>query len=1022
MRGVAKTVILGVRLVLGVCFVAPTAAWAQATIAGAVRDASGAVLPGVNVEAASPALIEKARAAVTDGSGRYRIEDLRPGTYTVTFTLPGFVTLKRDGLILSGSAVTTVDAELRVGVQETITVTGESPVVDVLSTKRELTLNNETIRSIPSVRSYSSLLITVPGVQTDRNNVPTGPLIAIFPIHGGRNVESRLHVDGINVGNAPGGNQPSHYVADVGNAQEVNFVTSGGLGESETAGLIMNVVPRTGGNSVSGQMFFSGFSKGMQAGNFDDALKAKGVLAPTPLKKVYDFSAAAGGPIRRDRVWYFVSGRMQGQKRDTLNLFANKNAGDPNKWTYESELSKPAYSDRTWESINGRLTWQATARNKLSVFWDEQAICRKCTGTTSFSGSPVPTTSPEADGYGDYYPQRTQQVKWTSPFTSRLLLEAGLGTSYYQWGNRERPNNVTHDLERVLNIGPTQIAPGVVINNMTYRSQNWMEAVTNSVAWTASASYITGAHSMKVGYQGNFWRDDRKIFVNSTGLTYTFINGVPFSLAENVSPFEIRARAMQASLYAQEQWTLGRLTLQGALRYDRPWSWFPAQQVGPTRFFRNTVHFDRQEGVTGYNDITPRMGAAYDVFATGKTALKVNLGKYLQGASSSNLAYNSNPVLRLPFGNNGAGIFTPNVSRSWGDANRNFKPDCDLLNPLANDECGQIDNLAFGSNQLVGARYDPEVLRGWGVRPSDWSFGLSVQQEIFPRTSVEIGYFRRWFDQFSTSGTVTDNLAVSPENFDRFCINAPSDARLPGGGGYPVCTLYNLKPEFFGRVDNLILPTNKVGRDTRVFNGVDVTLNVRMANGTTFQGGTSTGRTVDDFCDIRARVPEGTIIAAFPNALNPYCHLASPWLTQFRGLASYTIPKVDVRLSSVYQDKPGSPGIDMSLLANYTLGAADLADAAAQLGRPMSGVPPFTVNLVAQRTLYGDRIRQLDFGAKKILRIGRARTTVGVDLFNVLNSNVTLTYNNAFVPGGAWLTPTEIMTARVARVNAEFSW
>ena len=128
MRGVVNTVVI--------CFVAPTAAWAQASIAGAVKDASGAVLPGVGVEAASPALIEKVRTAVTDGSGRYRIEDLRPGTYTVTFTLPGFVTLRHDGVTLSGSAVTTVDADLRVGgVSESVTVTGESPVVDVVSTQ-----------------------------------------------------------------------------------------------------------------------------------------------------------------------------------------------------------------------------------------------------------------------------------------------------------------------------------------------------------------------------------------------------------------------------------------------------------------------------------------------------------------------------------------------------------------------------------------------------------------------------------------------------------------------------------------------------------------------------------------------------------------------------------------------------------------------------------------------------------------------------------------------------------------------
>jgi hypothetical protein len=182
-------------LLVVVCTVgAPAAAWAQASLAGTVKDPSGAVLPGVTVEATSPALIEKVRAAVTDGTGQYRIEDLRPGSYEVTFALPGFNTLKRAGILLSGAQIANVSVELRVGaLEETVTVTGEAPVVDVRSTRREMTLSNDTIRSIPSVRSYSALLMTVPGVQTDRNNVATGPLIAIAPIHGGRSLESRLY-------------------------------------------------------------------------------------------------------------------------------------------------------------------------------------------------------------------------------------------------------------------------------------------------------------------------------------------------------------------------------------------------------------------------------------------------------------------------------------------------------------------------------------------------------------------------------------------------------------------------------------------------------------------------------------------------------------------------------------------------------------------------------------------------------------------------------------------------------------
>src|SRR5215207_2847728 len=315
-------VLVRIGLVITCVVLGQSAAFAQGTIAGVVRDASGAVLPGVTVEAASPALIEKVRNAVTDGTGRYRIEDLRPGDYTVTFTLAGFASVRREMLVVSGSAVIAVDAEMRVGgVQETITVSGETPVVDTQSTRREITLDNETLRSLPSVRSYSYLLTTVPGLQTNVNNVNSGPVFAIFPIHGGRGVESRLTVDGMNISNPPGGNQPPNYIADIGNAAEVTMTTSGGLGESETAGLTMNIVPRQGGNRLSGLVAASGFSKGMQSDNYTDELKARGATLPTPVYRVYDFNAAVGGPIVKDRLWYFVSVREQGQRQNTLNVY-----------------------------------------------------------------------------------------------------------------------------------------------------------------------------------------------------------------------------------------------------------------------------------------------------------------------------------------------------------------------------------------------------------------------------------------------------------------------------------------------------------------------------------------------------------------------------------------------------------------------------------------------------------------------------------------------------------------------------
>jgi hypothetical protein len=476
-----------------------------------------------------------------------------------------------------------------------------------------------------------------------------------------------------------------------------------------------------------------------------------------------------------------------------------------------------------------------------------------------------------------------------------------------------------------------------------------------------------------------------------------------------------------------------RLTLQGALRFDHPWSWFPDQTEPASRFFPG-VSFPRTDGVTGYNDITPRVGAALDVFGNGKTALKVNLGKYLQGASVSNLAYGYNPVLRLPYGNGlsttglcsfGAlGFTNPCVSRQWFDLNANFIPDCNLQDPSAQagvDICGAIDNQAFGTTQLT-SQYSPDLLSGWGVRPSDWSFGASIQQQLFPRGSVEVGYYRRNLTDYTTSGVVTNNLAISPSDVGTFTLTAPSDPRLPGGGGYQIGPLYDINPGVFGRVDNFVEPTQNVGEDTRVFDGIDVTFNVRNAGGVTFTGGTSTGKVTNDFCEIRAAIPEAYL-------LNPYCHQESPWLTAFRGLVSYTMPKIDVNVSSVIQAKPNI-GTDQiaSLTATYTLSAADLASAAAQLGRPLTNAAP-QVNLLSPGEEYGDRIFQWDFTVRKIFQFGVQRLTLGLDMYNLLNNNVTLAFNPTFVPtapgavpSGSWPGTTQYMNPRVFRVNFEYAW
>jgi hypothetical protein len=1018
MRGALKGLILTAVLLL-----LPAAAFAQATITGTIRDTSNAVLPGVTVEASGPALLAP-RVVVTDSNGIYRIINLPAGSYSVTYTLTGFSRVVRDNVAVSGAGVFTIPVELTVGgLQETITVTSETPVVDVQSTRRETVLTAEVISTLPATRNYGAILAAVPGIDVSgvgatHTSAQTTPEITFFTARGGNPTEGRVMIDGMNVAAAFSGGGVSSLVYNTTDTTEIQVMIAGGLGENETGGPSMNLVPRSGGNRFAGQAFYNAAGDWSRSDNIDDELRSIGIVQGAELRKSWDVNGSLGGPIKRDRLWFYGTVRNYGNARVVEGaLGGNLYAGDPTRWDYAPDTSVAEVRNVQGRSIySGRLTGQVgksriTASQEYQIRCDGTTLMRGTSGCRErgedWTGLGNLTLSGEAAGGYYSFPYYVTQGTWTMPMTNRLLLEAGV--SRFSYINAAGGFGMVAP-DAILDLIPVteQRAIDGHRANFTYRGvNNYQNNYANPNNFRASAAYVSGAHNLKVGYQGAYQVAKNELVTNTNLMAYRFDNRIPNQFSIRLPNWQSSDRTVQHSLFVQDQWTVDRLTLQGGLRYDHAYSWSPADGNGTTmtsRFNPAPITFERTVSVRGYDDISPRVGVAYDLFGTGKTALKAHIGRYLAAATNDSTYIVNNPANRI----------ATNFSRNWTDTNNNKIVDCDILNPAqqtAVDTCAALTGnaLRFANAQTGLTQVNPAILGGFGVRAYDWQFSVGVQQEVLPRVSVEVGYARRWWGNF----TVTDNQALGPADYETWIATAPVDSRLPGGGGYTL-TEYEVRPEAGTRAaQNYVTFDTDFGPGRiNYWQGVDVTATARMRNSLTFQGGTTTGREVEDDCATGPNIDS-------PNPRN--CRTVLPFKTTFRGSASYTVPKVDVLVSSIVRLSP-APQLNASYNVPNSVVMAQLGHL--PVGQTINGNN--AVALLDPGQMYADRhFTQIDMRLAKIFRLGGKRADVGVDLYNLFNVNTPTGYDGTydFTPaaglgaGGEWLRPTGIVAPRFARVN-----
>ena len=675
-------------------------------IAGVVRDSSGGVLPGATVEVASPALIEGTRSTVSGSNGQFQVTDLRPGDYTVTFTLPGFKTVLREGIRLGASFTATVNAELSVGqLEETITVSGAAPLVDVRNSVSQSVMTRETLDAIPSGKDPFAVGQLIAGVTTNTPDVGGTQVMQqpTLQVHGSSNNDNVFMIDNVQIQHIGfGGNQTGFYFND-GLMDEISYQTSSLPAEAPVGGVQINMIPKDGGNQFHGGLFTTGANERLQSGNLDDDLRTLQFTAQNRIDTVYDFNATLGGPVMQNRLWFFSTFRRWAANNYLGNTFTSTGA--------------QALDDQRITDATLRFTGQLTQRNKLTVHYDRNVKWRGHRPNNWITANINEPISSVVQTTGLNY---IGQAKWSSPISDRLLAEASVFTL-----------PVNYNLSFQPDAAPDEVATFDQVQSVV-RGVSPRQDINTARMYTYAGfmSYVTGAHNLKAGFQVRTgW--SQELFQSRGDIVQILNNGSANSVRLVNNESGHKESGVNTGIYLQDSWTFGRITLNPGVRYERFTMTIPEQAAAAGRWV-GARQFAEQKNIVNWNTVSPRFGMSWDLMGDGRTALKAGISRYdrlaganlVQPLNQKNISFQTCP---------------------WADGNGNLFAE---TTEIAFDRCtGSLTpSLGFVEDGLK--------------RPYQWEWNVSVQRQIGGRTSVMLAYYgRKFWDLYTTVNDAVPSTA-----------------------------------------------------------------------------------------------------------------------------------------------------------------------------------------------------------------------------------------------------------------------